>query len=552
MGLVRSGLALLCCASFVGCGVGRFSDPAGGTDQSGADGEGGKVGPGPGENAPGASCESLGPRMIRRLTSQQFHNTLVDVFNDPNVPFEEVLADPVIEGFRTNAAEAVIRDLGAQQLMTYAEKVAAWAVSNHLSTLSSCTSRDEKCRKQTIQGLGRRLYREPLSEETVTLYDGLFESEASFEAGTEAVITAMLQSPYFLYRRELGRPSTSGNYVLTPHQIAENLSYMMTDRPPDAELSMAADSGGLDTAEAIDAQARRLLASDQSRTSVSSFVQGWLRLDKLTNKAKDETRFPLPPELRTSMLTESEQLFQHVLREGLSTSELFSAQYTFVTPELATFYGLSASGKAGPQKVALDGKTRAPGLIGHAAFLATHALSDATSPVQRGVHLRERVLCQDLPPPPTDVDTNLSAGTTFASNRERYAEHSKNPQCIGCHRLIDSIGFTLERYDTLGRYQEQENGKLIDESGGITEGPDGDVTLDGAAGLMEYLANSQAAQSCVLKRYALYAYGAADWSGHECALKALEGDVETSGGTLEGVLLSAVHAAHFTTRAPDP
>jgi len=552
MGVLRSGLTVLCGTWLVGCGVGTFRDVSPATDENAADAEDSKVGPGPGADAPGADCASLGPRLIRRLTSQQLHNTLIDVFEDPNVPFEDVLIDPVIEGFRTNAHEAVIRDLGAQQLMTYAEKVAAWAVEKRLAILTTCSSKDATCRKQTVESLGRRMYREPLGDETVALYDALFESESTFEAGLEAVISAMLQSPYFLYRRELGRPSTTGHYVLTPYQIAESLSYLVTDRPPDEELRQAAVDGELDTAEGIDLHAKRLLRSEQARASRSAFLQGWLRLDKLANKAKDEARFPLPTELRAGMLEESASLFEHVLAEGLPTSELFSAAYTFVGPELGTFYGLPSTGQAGVQKAELTDSTRAPGLLGHAAFLATHALSDATSPVQRGVMIRERILCQDIPPPPTNVDTNLEPGTTVASNRERYAEHSKNAQCNSCHRLIDSIGFTLERYDTLGRYQEQENGKPIDDSGGITEGPGGDAELSGASGLMAYLADSQVVETCLLDHYAVYAYGAETWAGRDCAIEALEGDAKAQGGTLEAALLSTIHAAHFTTRAPDP
>lgn len=534
-----------------GCGTGTFSDAdrigsSGGEETSEA-----PVGPGPGENAPGASCESLGPRLLRRLSSEQFRKSLVDLFEDVNVPSEDVLTDPVIEGFRTSAKDAVIRDLAAQQLMTYAEKVSAWAVSNKTKTLSSCQEQTPTCRKETIEKLARRAFREPVSKETLALYDALLAGESSFESGLELVLTAMLQSPNFLYRRELGRPSTTGNYVLTPHQIAENLSYLLTDGPPDAELRAASDEGRLETAEDIDREARRLLASDASHAPMSQFLQGWLRLDKLASKAKDETRFPLSPELRIDMLRESEELFLHTLQSGAGTEELFNAQYTFATPELAAFYQLPAPAAQGAQQVDLTGHKRAPGLLGHGAFLATHALSDAASPVQRGVAVRTRLLCQKLSPPPADVDTNLDPNATFANNRERYAAHSQDARCSSCHRLIDSIGFTLERYDAIGRYSDQHNGQPIDESGGILAGPEGDITLASANELTAYLSTSPAVESCLVEHYALYAYGLDEWTGHACALDAVKGHAQAEGASLESLLLAVVQSAHFTTRAPD-
>jgi hypothetical protein len=35
-------------------------------------------------------------------------------------------------------------------------------------------------------------------------------------------------------------------------------------------------------------------------------------------------------------------------------------------------------------------------------------------------------------------------------------EHAQNPTCSGCHRLMDPIGFGLEKYDAVGAWRDQE------------------------------------------------------------------------------------------------
>jgi hypothetical protein len=65
------------------------------------------------------------------------------------------------------------------------------------------------------------------------------------------------------------------------------------------------------------------------------------------------------------------------------------------------------------------------------------------------------------------------------SVRERLAEHRADSACVGCHRLMDPIGFALENFDALGRYRTLEEGRPIDSTGGL---PDG-TRFEGVSGL---------------------------------------------------------------------
>ena len=102
-----------------------------------------------------------------------------------------------------------------------------------------------------------------------------------------------------------------------------------------------------------------------------------------------------------------------------------------------------------------------------AGILTNHALASRTSPTLRGVFVRERILCQDIPPPPPNVDVNLAEpapGAEAQTTRERLAEHRENPVCAGCHAFFDPIGLSFEHYDGIGAYRDTENGLPIDAS----------------------------------------------------------------------------------------
>ena len=100
-------------------------------------------------------------------------------------------------------------------------------------------------------------------------------------------------------------------------------------------------------------------------------------------------------------------------------------------------------------------------------MLAAHSKAEESFPILRGKFVRVGLLCQSLPPPPKVVPKAPEPAATSTS-RERFAQHSSDPACAGCHKLIDPLGFGLENYDAIGRYRENENGKPVDASGVIT------------------------------------------------------------------------------------
>ncbi len=497
-----------------------------------------------------SDCSTPGPRQVRRLTAQQYARTLQSIFNDPNLPQQDVLADASVLGFNVDAKASVVRDLEGELLMNYAESVADWAVDNgRVSQFTSCTEQRAQCQREFVANFGAQAHREPPDDARVESYRTLFDQEESFDDGARAVISAMLQSPFTIYRREMGT-ERGGEFELTPYEVASQLSYWLTDAPPDAQLYDAAANDRLITTQDFLREAERLLQTEYARQSLARFVEAWLHIDKLRSKAKDDSVMPLPAELRTSMVEETREFFLQTFYGGGSLSDLFTARHSYVDQRLASLYELGSAGD-GFQRVDLSDSDRPAGLLGHAAFLTTHALSDNSSPVQRAKVVIERLLCGSLPAVPSDLNVTLDTETEFTTNRERYEVHRQRSECALCHENLDPLGYAFEHFDGFGRYREQENGYDIDATGELAYLASGPVALDGVDSLSEALAESPELQACLVRYWSYYTFGAEDWAEAECNRDSVIRYAREEDFTLRSVLLGIVQAPHFSRRVVD-
>src|SRR5438045_7847297 len=138
------------------------------------------------------------------------------------------------------------------------------------------------------------------------------------------------------------------------------------------------------------------------------------------------------------------------------------------------------------QQVKLDPKTRA-GILTQASFLSLASNVSTSSPTRRGGFVREKLLCQWIPPAPANSPMTLPdmPGT---STRERLMMATAAPSCSTCHVGIDPIGFGFEGYDAVGRIRTSDGGRPIDATGWLVAGPANDFAFDGAVDLSNQLA----------------------------------------------------------------
>jgi hypothetical protein len=200
------------------------------------------------------------------------------------------------------------------------------------------------------------------------------------------------------------------------------------------------------------------------------------------------------------------------------------------------------------------------GVLGQATFLASTTGPVETSPTARGLFVREHLLCQVVPNPPPGVNTNLPEPSADAvrAKRERMLEHAQNASCSGCHRLMDPIGFGLEKYDAIGAWREKE----LLELGG-DEGPRrrktveveinavGEIaglpasTFGDSRALGRVLASSPVCQDCVVKQLFRYAFGRPEMPADRASVAGAAAAFRTSGFRFKEILISFVRSPQF-------
>jgi len=435
------------------------------------------------------------PRRLRRLDHSEYQRTIEDLLGITTDHEETLAPDVAVDGFPNDVDALLLSGLLADQYRSAAEDMASVA---DISGMLSCVPEEgavTQCAAQTINDLGTRTFRRPLGADELTVYLELWAEVArddGFFEGIRWVLTGMLQSPHFLYRSELGASAGGEVYVLTDWEIASALSYLIWGTMPDDELFAAAAAGELNTADQIEAQADRLLADDRALETAADFVEIWLHLDRLATVS----RVGMTWELQEAMREQTRETVKTLASEGAPVSALVAGHQSHIPDALAEHYGLSESGW-----VSLDGE-RYGGLLTHGSLLTVFALADGSSPVHRGVAVRERMLCEHLPPPPPNLDTSPPATDADGTTREKYAVHSSLPECASCHEMIDPIGFGFEHYDHLGRYRTEEVGQPVDASGDV----DG-RSFDGVADLSELLLDDARFRACFVETWRRWGQG---------------------------------------------
>jgi hypothetical protein len=503
--------------------------------------------------------ETPGPRRLRLLTRAEYSSSVVDLLGIAAPPVDNLPVETVVDGFDNNARAAAVTSRHIDEYLATAERVAAEGVALNRDQLSTCGS-DAACGRTFITNFGRKAFRRALTAEEITRYVTLFDAQVTvglFDKGMELVVRAMLSSPNFLYRSEMGEKASDGTYKLTGYELATALSYFLWGTTPDEQLLDAAQDGTLGRPDGLETEVKRLIADERSRPAIAGFFRQWLGTDGLRYTNKDAAVYPnFGDAIRKSLLDEEDAFVNHVIFEGTGKfPELFTANYVFANDALAQFYGLPAGGGTSLTKTAVpaDGPGAARGgLLTLGALLGMHAHSNESSPIRRGLFVRSKLLCQTMPPPPPNVDTTPPGLDPSLTTRARFDRHSTDPACKGCHNLLDPVGYGFERYDGSGAYRAQEAGMDIDASGEVRglEDLDADtsVKFNGPLELGRLIAQSPNAQACMARQIFRFVRGGENGKADACAISKLQGVFRESGFDLQRLLLEVVRGKSFLTR----
>jgi hypothetical protein len=492
--------------------------------------------------------------VARRLSRAEIDATVRDLLGDTSAPASRFLAEDEYTPFdndysRQRASGALIDSLEATAT-DIAARVLTTANRGRVVPCTPTGPGDAACFRQTIQTVGKRLFRRPLSNDEVTAYMTLqsFATENNptvahdFYTAVGLVLRSLLQDPEFLYRIETGAPTpVVGVFRLGSYEIATRLSYLIVGSAPDDALLTAAQTDALSDPAGRRAEAGRLLSDPRARDQMHRFHAMWLGYRAIPGAA----------DLLSSFNLETTKLIDRVVfDQPASYLTLFTSPNTYLNNQLADQYGLPRP--AGGEGWVDYGASGRAGIFSHGSVLAAFSKFSDTSPTQRGIFVQTRLLCNVVSPPPANVNVDQApASTTSACKIDRYAAHRSSASCGACHNSLDPIGLGLENYDIGGKYRTHDDDHPecpIDGQGTLP----GVGTFSGPAELERKLIDSGKLDACFVQHVLRYAVGRALRPEESGVAEALSAGFEASTYSVQNLLLDYVASDRFALRQEDP
>jgi len=494
------------------------------------------------------------PPQLKRLTNRQYRHAVHDFFG-LELPVNTVLGtDTQLHGFR-NIASAVlsVSETEAEGYEASAQWVAGQLVAGQASETASidCSMSDVSCVESLIERLGALLWRRGLTNSELTLFVDtwlqLGDQPFSDEERMELLITALLQSPYFLYVIEQGEvdPLAPTARRRTARELLTAVTMLIWDAPPDQALldnygDVLYDDGKLDSL--LDT----LLSDPKARRGLLGFFEEYLQLDRLSNVDKSREHFPLMSDtIADAFHQEAIGLIGNVVLDNeADIRTILSTKESYLNWELGQLYNVSVGQEFQLHRFA-DNSPR-QGFLTTGAFLALNAHHSTTSPTYRGKYVQNRFFCFDIPPPPEGVDTTLAPLNEGrpATMRDRVAQHNSDPVCNGCHQFMDPIGLAFENFDALGAWRTDEAGLPIDASGIL-----GGVEFRNHHALIEHLATQTDFAECVTRQFVRYAWNRLELDSDNVVIAELDQAFAASGYRFESLVRAVVHNRSFRALA---
>jgi hypothetical protein len=226
---------------------------------------------------------------FNRLTNDQYENSVRSIMKmtaATGVTGEFLHAVSGVTDFTNNERVVIVNDTVWRDFQSAAETVATKVTTTDqaLQAVVATTNVDT-----FVKTLGRRAFRRDLTAEEVTTYTALHTegsmfsgTQSAFTKGAALVISAMLQSPHFLYRMEMADKGAA----LSSYEMAAKLSLWLHDVTPSDAMLDSAKSGAFDSADKAATQAATLLEDPAARATMKKFHAELYKFDQFDTISK--------------------------------------------------------------------------------------------------------------------------------------------------------------------------------------------------------------------------------------------------------------------------
>jgi cytochrome c553 len=509
------------------------------TNSGGNNGGGGNGGVAPpAEPCTGAADPRLvvAPQRFLRLTAAEYVNSIRVIINDVEgdaIMQQAALRDrllPAVRKFPPLVGEAD-NIIGSEytNLDLFADHAAKYVAANFGTATGCAVPATDACATQWLNQRAALAYRRPLTTAEQTRFTALYNKlknqdvngyqvTTTVEEATGFAVYALLSSPQFLWRSELGLGQTASTspagVPLSDLELASHLSFFLTDRPPDTMLMAAATGNTLRTN--LRTHVDRLLGAQVTKDWLTTVIETNYALNQLPDITVDPGKFPeWNTELMAGMLEEANRFLKGALWGGGPLTDIFLSRRATLNALLANqIYKVPVpAGAATWFDVTLPSDQRS-GILTNAAFVTARARSTGLGlVVPRGRIVVAAILCMPPNPPPDDITAVVEAAkaSIATTTAQQQVASRKAGLCGTCHNQFDAYGLVLEYYDNLARYRTTDHLNMPVD--GRTTLPEllggGEVTS--AIDLAEKLAASPAFTNCMattLLQYALVDFSA--------------------------------------------
>ena len=372
---------------------------------------------------------------------------------------------------------------------TSAALEAAETISSNLPSMTGVRD-DAKDRFDRLKAFCRRFveraFRRPLDADAVETYvEKQFRVAPNLETAVKRVVLLTIQSPRFLYREiDAGQKDS--------FTVASQLSFGLWDTIPDRELLAIAAKNELSSPEQIQGAAERMAKDPRAWNKLRDFLLRWLKVDEVPDIVKNPKKYPDFDAATASDLRTSLELFleANAWSETSDYRDLLLSQKQFLNGRLAKLYGQRSNGEGTFTEVQLEPDQRA-GVLTQPYLLSRFAYLDTSSPIHRGVLIVRNLLGRTLQPPPAAFAPLAPSLHPDWTTRQRVSMQTKPAMCNSCHSVINPLGFTLEKFDAIGRLRQSENYRT--RSGKL-------VSFSGATSLARYIATSDEAHRAFVEK----------------------------------------------------
>lgn len=500
---------------------------------------------------------------LRRLSRIEYVNSTRVLFGGAPTTLTGVLpTDSEVNGFDNNAESTVFGRTRAEQYRDAARAVADWVIDPaRRDAIVRCNpATDAMCVRSYVTRVGRLAFRRPLEAgeiDALVAVAAVANDDPNPYVRIRVATQAMLRSPSFLFRMEPGMAVADHGPMavkLSSYEMASRLSFLFLRSTPTSALLDAAQSGALDTADGVAAQAEMMMASPEVRASMREFFVGWLRLNKLASVRPNAMRFPQFNEtMRSAMREETLRLADDLAwRDGGDLRDLLTARYTFINDTLAPLYGAPTTGRADEwRRFDFPAGSQRTGVLTQPGVLAMNTADHGVlTIIRRGVWALDVFMCDVVRLPPGMIPA-LPPPMPGQSDRDLLAYHRREPACAACHDRMDPMGLAFSGYDDVGAVTMTDSrGLPVDTAGSIDQLMIG--MYSGPAELAPQLRAHPAVSRCMAKQMFRYAFGRSEGDGDNCAVSAMERALRESNFSFRSMVRALVRSDAFRYRAPSP